>query len=194
MHSSAVQLRKPSSSSVRFSKNCMATTKRENVFPILMNRILSWLVTDGRVKLKGLKLEPKSDPLILQNYQNACKILETTMLGEYPSDDIPEDIKHQLEMTSDSANCMEHVISTQASLVPVGNRYQFFMQMHEQINSVLHLTAAQGHILNALSYDDDWGTILQGNLLLDKSFKFRKYDPSKGTIEFLEYYRNTVCA
>lgn len=147
----------------------------------------------GRVKLKDIHIQGKNDSFILDNYRDARAILLTTMFTS--TSVIPEDINHLLElMNSGWAIHMDYVISTHASLVPLGNRFQFFYKMYEQITSVLNNTREKTRILDALPYLCDWHTRLQSNALLEESFRggYTSYDPNGGPIVFLQFYRNAL--
>ncbi|KAF0932697.1 hypothetical protein E2562_011992, partial [Oryza meyeriana var. granulata] len=150
------------------------------------------LKEDGKVKLTDIAFEDKGDLLVLRNYQNAHLILQI-ILSQLLPDNVPEDIKHLLELMSSSRSIqMGYVIYTHASLVPVGNRFQFFLQMYEKLKSVLGRAAHQ-NILDALPYGN-WHEILEGNHLLNESFHGRRtpYNINGGPTVFLNFYRNTV--
>lgn len=80
-------------------------------------------------------------------------------------------------------------------LVPLSNRYQFYLDMCDHITSVLDGNPEQNDILSSLPYGDKWVQKLKGNLLLEESFhrSSRPYDTEGSAMAFLKFYRDT-CA
>ncbi|XP_037456322.1 uncharacterized protein LOC119326840 [Triticum dicoccoides] len=153
------------------------------------------VTSTGRVKHTNTSLlRGKTDELVLRNYEDARDIFEKTVFDGYDPTLIPEDIKHLLQlMTSPGAISAEYVISTHASLVPLSNRYQFYLDMCDHITSVLDGNPEQNDILSSLPYGDKWVEKLEGNLLLEESFhRSGPYDTEGSAMAFLKFYRDTL--
>uniref|UniRef100_J3LC26 Uncharacterized protein n=1 Tax=Oryza brachyantha TaxID=4533 RepID=J3LC26_ORYBR len=163
------------------------------VLDSLMKKNIVLLEAEVKLKFRDITIEAKDDSRVLRNYKNAHMILKI-MLRQLLPDNVPEDIKHLLELMSSSRSCqMGYVIYTHASLVPLGNRFQFFLQMYEKLKSVLGREAHK-HILDDLPYGGDWHKKLEDNHLLEESFQGSRtpYDINGGPIVLLNFYRNTL--
>ncbi|EAY85500.1 hypothetical protein OsI_06880 [Oryza sativa Indica Group] len=151
------------------------------------------LTGKGKAKFTHITFEAKDDSGILRNYEDTHAILQRILCQQSP-DNVPKDINHLLELMSSPRSInMGYVIYTHACLLPLGNRYQFFLQMFEKIMSVLDRAVHQD-MLNDVPYGDNWHTILQCNPLLKESFHSceNPYDTNGGSTVFLKFYRNTV--
>ncbi|XBJ23007.1 hypothetical protein VPH35_001277 [Triticum aestivum] len=161
------------------------------------------VTSTGRVKHTNIG---PTDELVLRNYEDARDIFEKTVFDGYDSALILKALKqlqwgdpflalkHLLQLrTSPGAICAEYVISTHASLVPLSNRYQFYLDMCDHITSVLDGSPEQNDILSSQPYGDKWVEKLEGNLLLEESFhRSGPYDTEGSAMTFLKFYRDTL--
>lgn len=150
----------------------------------------------GRVKIRVAYFK-KTVPLVRKNYEDASNIIMDTLFADYKPTIIPEDVNHLLSlMKSPIAIGMKYVIGTHASLIPLGNRFQFYLDMCDHITSVVYPELERSNIYGALDepYGENWSMLLKYNILLKESFyrSGSSYNTTKGAIEFLRFYRNTL--
>lgn len=139
----------------------------------------------------------KTVPLVRKNYEDASNIIMDTLFADYKPTIIPGDVNHLLSlMKSPIAIRMKYVIGTHASLIPLGNRFQFYLDMCDHITSVVYPELERSNIHGALDhpYGKNWSMLLEYNILLKESFyrSESSYNTTKGAIEFLRFYRNTL--
>ncbi|KAM3407443.1 hypothetical protein ACQJBY_001074 [Aegilops geniculata] len=149
----------------------------------------------GRVKIKVACFK-KTVPMVRKNYEDASNIIMDTLFADYKLTIIPKDVDHLLSlMKSPIAIGMKYVIGTHASLIPLGNRFQFYLDMCDHITSVVD-AELRSNIHGALDdpYGKNWSVLLKYNILLEESFyrSGSSYNTKKGAIEFLRFYRNTL--
>ncbi|KAM3401074.1 hypothetical protein ACQJBY_005712 [Aegilops geniculata] len=149
----------------------------------------------GRVKIRVACFK-KTVPMVRKNYEDASNIIMETLFADYKLTIIPKDVDHLLSlMKSPIAIGMKYVIGTHASLIPLGNRFQFYLDMCDHITSVMN-AELRSNIHGALDdpYGENWSVLLKYNIFLEESFyrSGSSYNTKKGAIEFLRFYRNTL--
>ncbi|XP_037456310.1 uncharacterized protein LOC119326810 isoform X1 [Triticum dicoccoides] len=149
----------------------------------------------GRVKIRVACLK-KTVSMVRKNYEDASNIIMDTLFADYKPTIIPKDVDHLFSlMKSPIATGTKYVIGTHASLIPLGNRFQFYLDMCDHITSVVD-PELRSNIHGALDdpYGENWSVLLEYNILLKESFyrSGSSYNTKKGAIEFLRFYRNTL--